>query len=76
MRWFLRRLLARLGPRTIVGIATALFVLNLLIPDPLPFVDELLMLAGTILLSRWAKREETVEDGTRMKHAGRGRTHP
>jgi len=46
--------LARLGSRTILGIGGTLFVLNMVIPDPLPLVDEFLILAGTILLSRWA----------------------
>jgi hypothetical protein len=45
---------ARLGSRTIIGIGGTLFVLNMLIPDPLPLVDEFLILAGTILLSRMA----------------------
>ena len=46
---------ARLGSRTIIGIGGTLFLLNMLIPDPLPLVDEFLILAGTILLSRMAQ---------------------
>jgi hypothetical protein len=76
MRWLLRLILARLGARTIVGMATALFLLNLIIPDPLPLIDEVLMLAGTILLSRWAKRTEVVSNPGEPKFVGRGRTHP
>ncbi len=48
-------IVARLGSRTIIGVGGTLFVLNMLIPDPLPLVDEFLILAGTILLSRMAK---------------------
>jgi hypothetical protein len=48
-------ILARLGSRTILGIGGSLFLLNMIIPDPLPLVDEFLILAGTILLSRWAE---------------------
>ena len=48
-------IVSRLGSRTIIGIGGTLFVLNMLIPDPLPLVDEFLILAGTILLSRMAK---------------------
>ena len=48
-------MLARLGSRTIVTVGGTLFLLNMLIPDPLPLVDEFLILAGTILLSRWAQ---------------------
>ena len=50
--------LARLGSRTILGVGGALFLLNMIIPDPIPLVDELLILAGTILLSRWAQAGE------------------
>lgn len=74
MRWLLRWVLVRLGSRTIVGIGATLLILNLLIPDPIPFIDEILMLLGTIMLSRWAKTEETIEEPTPLKYAGRGRT--
>ena len=76
--------LSRLGSRTILGIGGALFLLNMLIPDPLPLVDEFLILAGTILLSRMAKRGETGGTGATgapgasragaPKHVGRGST--
>lgn len=48
-------MLARLGSRTILGIGGTLFILNMIVPDPIPLVDEFLILAGTILLSRWAE---------------------
>jgi hypothetical protein len=54
VRRMLSPVLARLGSRTILGIGGTLFLLNMVIPDPLPLVDEFLILAGTILLSRWA----------------------
>jgi hypothetical protein len=47
-------ILSRLGSRTILSIGGTLFLLNMLIPDPIPLVDEFLILAATILLSRWA----------------------
>jgi len=79
-------IVARLGSRTIIGVGGTLFVLNMLIPDPLPLVDEFLILAGTILLSRMAQRTESGAAGaTRTKGAtgagaapkpvGRGSTH-
>jgi hypothetical protein len=52
-------MLARLGSRTIVAVGGTLFLLNMVIPDPIPLVDEFLILAGTILLSRWAQRAAT-----------------
>ena len=56
-------IVARLGSRTIIGVGGTLFVLNMLIPDPLPLVDEFLILAGTILLSRMAKTGATGATG-------------
>jgi hypothetical protein len=77
-------LVARLGSRTIVGIGGTLFVLNMLIPDPLPLVDEFLILAGTILLSRMAKAGAAGATGSTgatgapgagaPKHVGKGST--
>ena len=73
--------LTRLGSRTIIGIGGTLFVLNMLIPDPLPLVDEFLILAGTILLSRMAKTGAAGTTGATgaagagtPKHVGRGST--
>jgi len=84
IRRILAPVLARLGSRTIVTVGGTLFVLNMLIPDPLPLVDEFLILAGTVLLSRWAKTAETGAMGTEgasharatgaPKHVGRGST--
>jgi hypothetical protein len=74
MRWFLARILTRLGSRTIVAIGAVLFVLNVLIPDPLPLVDEILILVGTVLISRWTKKEELAGDDSLPKSVGRGRT--
>jgi hypothetical protein len=74
MRWLLGRVLSRLGSRTIIGIGATLFLLDLVIPDPVPFLDEILILAGTILMSRWANREEVAADPTTPKPVGRGRT--
>lgn len=52
----LLRWLARLSyPRLFVVTAT-LFVLTLLIPDPIPLVDELLLGMGTLLLANWKRR--------------------
>jgi Family of unknown function (DUF6116) len=72
-------LLARLGSRTILGIGGTLFLLNMVIPDPIPFVDEFLILVGTILLSRLAERGAAGTSNTPSptgapKHVGRGST--
>ena len=78
-------LVTRLGSRTILGIGGALFLLNMLIPDPLPLIDEFLLLAGTILLSRMAQRgattsatgatrTDTTGTASPPKHVGKGST--
>jgi hypothetical protein len=83
VRRILAPLVARLGSRTILTVGGTLFVLNMLIPDPLPLVDEFLILAGTVLLSRFAKSGEAgvpnqsppAADAGGPKHVGRGSTH-
>jgi hypothetical protein len=65
-------IVARLGSRAIIGIGGTLFVLNMLIPDPLPLVDEFLILAGTILLSRMAKSGEAGATGAAGATGTRG----
>jgi hypothetical protein len=54
MRW-LWPLLARFGTRTLAILCAVLFVIDLVIPDPLPFLDELLLGLATILLTRRGK---------------------
>jgi hypothetical protein len=74
-------LVARLGSRTIITIGGTLFLLNMLIPDPIPLVDEFLILAGTIMLSRLARGSEAdtsapgpTDAAGAPKHVGRGST--
>ena len=39
-------------------VTAALFVADMLIPDIIPFADELLLGLGTLLLANWKKRKE------------------
>ncbi len=55
---FLRRRLQRLRFPQLALITGLLFLITLVVPDPLPFVDELLLLAGTLLLGSWKHRRE------------------
>jgi len=48
----------RLRYPTLFKITATLFVLDLLLPDPLPFADELLFGLGTLLLANWKQRKE------------------
>jgi Family of unknown function (DUF6116) len=51
MRW-LSPVLSRLGSRTLLTLCAVLFVIDLLVPDPLPFVDEIILGVTTLLLAR------------------------
>ncbi|MCW4454059.1 hypothetical protein OK348_04540 [Flavobacterium sp. MXW15] len=46
---------------TLFKITAALFALSLLLPDPVPFVDEILFGLGTLLLANWKKRKAPLE---------------
>jgi len=50
----------RLKYPTLLTLTATLFVITLLVPDPIPFVDEILLGLGTLVLSRWrTRRDET-----------------
>jgi hypothetical protein len=52
------RFLGRLSyPKLMLAFA-ALFVLDMFALDPIPFVDEILLGLGTLLLANWKKRKE------------------
>lgn len=57
LRW-----LGRLSHPKLFVVAATLFALSLLVPDPLPFVDELLLGIGALLVSR-RKRAPTAPEG-------------
>lgn len=42
---------------TLFMITAGLFVVNMLLPDPIPFVDELLFGLVTLLLANWKRRK-------------------
>ncbi len=46
----------RLRYPTLFKLTAALFALTLFIPDPVPFVDEILLGLGTLLLANWKNR--------------------
>ena len=47
---------------TLFKITGALFLLTLVVPDPIPLVDELLLGLGTLLLANWKNRKGQVID--------------
>jgi hypothetical protein len=43
---------------TLLMLTGGLFVLDVLVPDFVPFVDELLLGLGTLILARWKDRRQ------------------
>ncbi|NYF19716.1 hypothetical protein HDC36_001153 [Xanthomonas sp. JAI131] len=41
---------------TLFKLTAGLFVLSVLLPDPLPFIDEIVFGLGTLLLANWKTR--------------------
>lgn len=52
MRW-----LGRLSHPRLFLVAAGLFVANTFILDPIPFIDEILLGIGTLLLANWKNRK-------------------
>lgn len=46
---------------TLFKITAALFLVTLVVPDPIPFLDEILFGLGTLLLANWKRRKDTAE---------------
>ena len=42
---------------TLFKITAALLAITLVIPDPIPLVDEILLVLGTLLLANWKNRK-------------------
>jgi hypothetical protein len=53
--WLLGRL-SRLRFPTLFLVSAALLIVTLVVPDPLPFADELLLGLATALLASWRRR--------------------
>lgn len=55
---FVRRFLERRRFPTLMLLGAVLFIANLLVPDPIPFVDEILMLIATVLIGSARSRKK------------------
>lgn len=67
LRWF-----GRLSYPKLFLLTAALFIGDVIVPDFIPFVDELLLGLGTLLLANWKRvkpaRDDTIEgDATRRR---------
>ncbi|MEM1205701.1 MAG: DUF6116 family protein [Acidobacteriota bacterium] len=54
----LGRLLGRLSSKTLLFGVGALFLADLVILDPLPWIDEIVLAILTLLVARWRSRNE------------------
>ena len=61
---FLRRRLQRLRFPQLALAPAVLFLVTLFVPDPLPFIDELLLFSATLLLGSWKQRRGGSEPDT------------
>ena len=64
---------ARLTSWQLVTFVALLFVLDLFLPDPIPFIDEIFLGALTLLLARWKQRRAEWEREPPMKDVTPGR---
>jgi len=60
LRWF-----GRLSYPRLFLLAAGLFAADVVIPDFIPFADELLLGLGTLLLANWKNRKESIEGDRR-----------
>ena len=51
-------------------VAVVLFVVNIFVPDALPFVDEILLALVAAILARLKRRPRKVTSGPRLSSAG------
>ncbi len=54
----LQRFVGQFKSSTLLALAGSLFVLDLVIPDPLPFIDEIVLGIITLLIARWQSRRK------------------
>jgi hypothetical protein len=52
--------LGRLRYPQLFKLTALLFLVDLVVPDMIPFIDELLLGLGTLLLANWRRRREPV----------------
>jgi hypothetical protein len=61
----LLRWLARLSYPRLFLVAAGLFVADVIVPDFIPFADELLLGLGALLLANWKQRKAPTDAGMR-----------
>lgn len=46
---------------TLFKVTAALFLVNVFVPDPIPFIDEILLGLATLLLANWKHRKNPID---------------
>ncbi len=59
---FLERFAGRLRFPQLFAITLIIFVVDLIVPDLVPFADEVLLGLATLLLGSWKKRRDTARE--------------
>ena len=53
--------LSRLRSWQLFLLAGALFAADLVVPDPIPLIDEMMLGLATLLLGRWKRRRDVID---------------
>ena len=53
--------LSRLRSWQLFLLAGALFAADLVVPDPIPLIDEMILGLATLLLGRWKRRRDVID---------------
>ena len=53
--------LSRLRSWQLFLLAGGLFVADLIVPDPIPLIDEVMLGLATLLLGRWKRRRDVID---------------
>jgi Family of unknown function (DUF6116) len=64
------RLAGRLRFPWVFALLVVLFVADLLVPDPIPFVDELMLGLLTFLVGSWRTRKKVTGEASHMSDEG------
>ena len=64
---FVRSFLERRRFPTLMLLGAVLFIVNLLVPDPIPFADEILMLIATVLIGSVRSKKQPPENAAQNR---------
>ncbi|ADV27589.1 putative transmembrane protein [Pseudoxanthomonas suwonensis 11-1] len=56
----------RLRFPTLFKLTAAVFAISVLLPDPIPFIDEIALGLGTLVLANWKRRKDPLPPRTQV----------